>query len=64
MCCFSLKSEEMNGLSVGGFPFRMEIWANCFILLERRFLDKLVDADVVFDVVVVEIIVVGTVDVE
>ena len=35
LCCFSLKLVEMNGLSVGGFPFRMVIWADCFILLEQ-----------------------------
>ena len=63
MRCFSLKSVEMNGLSMDGFLFGMEFWADCFILLERGFLDKMVGADVVLDVVVVEIVVVGTVDV-
>ena len=29
--CFSLKSVEMNGLSVGGFLFGMVIWADVFL---------------------------------
>ena len=61
--CFSLKSMEMNGLSLGGFLFWMVISADCFILLERGFLDKMVAADVLLDVVVVKIVVVETVDV-
>ena len=44
--CFSLKSVEMNGLSVGGFLFGMVIWGDCFIFLERGFLDKMVGADI------------------
>ena len=61
--CFSLKLVEMNGLSVGGFLFWIVISADCFILLERGFLDKMVAADVLLDVVVVKIVVVETVDV-
>ena len=60
--CCSLKSVEMNGLSVGGFLFRMPILADCLILLEGRFLDKMVGADILLDVVVVEVVVVETVD--
>ena len=63
LCCFSLKSVEMNGLSVGGFLFGMVIWAVCFILLERGFLGKMVGADVLLNMVVVEVVVVETVDV-
>ena len=29
--CFSLKSVEMNGLSVGGFLFGMVIWADVLL---------------------------------
>ena len=61
--CFSLKLVEMNGLSVGRSLFGMVIWANCIILLECGFLDKMVGADVLLDVVVVEVVVVETVDV-
>ena len=60
--CCSLKSVEMNGLSVGGFLFRMPILADCLILLEGRLLDKMVGADILLDVVVVEVVVVETVD--
>ena len=60
---FSLKSMEMNGLSVGGFLFWMVILADCFILLERGFLNKMVGADVLLDMVAVKIVVVETVDV-
>ena len=63
LCCFSLKSVKMNRLSVGGFLFGMVIWGDCFILLEWGFLDKMVGTDVLLDMVVVEIIVVETVDV-
>ena len=49
---FSLKSVEMNVLSVGGFLFGMVIWADCFVLLEHGFLGKMVGADVLMDVVV------------
>ena len=63
MCCFSLKFVKMNDLSVGGFLFRMVIWADCLILLERGFLSNMVGADVLLDMVVAEVIVVGTVDV-
>ena len=62
LCCFSLKSVEMNRLSVGGFLFGMVIFADCFIFLEWGFLGKMVGADVLMDVVV-EVIVVETVDV-
>ena len=61
--CFSLKLVEMNGLSVAGFLFGMVIWGNCFILLERGFLEKMVGVDVLLDLVVAEIVVVETVDV-
>ena len=61
--CFSLKLVEMNGLSVGGLLFGMVIWGDCFILLEWGFLDKMVGADVLLDMVVVDIVVVETVDV-
>ena len=63
LCCFSLKLVEMNGLNVGGFLFGMVIWAVCFILLERGFLGKMVGADVLLNMVVVEVVVVETVDV-
>ena len=63
LCCFSLKSVEMNGLSVGGFLFGMVIWADCFILLEWDFLSNMVGADMFLGVVVVEVIVVETLDV-
>ena len=63
LCCFSLKSVEMSGLSVGGFLLGVVIWAYCFILLERDFLGNVVGADVLLDMVVVEVIVVETVDV-
>ena len=59
---FSLKSVEMNGLSVGGFLFGMVVWADCFVLLERGFLGKMIGTDVLVDVVV-EIIMVEAVDV-
>ena len=62
LCRFSLKSVEMNGLSVGGFLFGMGIWADCFVLLERGFLGKMVGTDVLVDVVV-EVVVVEAVDV-
>ena len=52
----------MNGLGVGGFLFGMVIWADCFVLLERGFLGKMVGTDVLMDVVV-EVIVVEPVDV-
>ena len=48
---------------MGGFLSGMLIWADCLILLEGGFLDKMVGADVLLDVVVVEIVVVETVDV-
>ena len=52
----------MNGLSVGGFLFGMVVWADCFVLLERGFLGKMIGTDVLVDVVV-EIIMVEAVDV-
>ena len=61
--CFNLKLVEMNGLSVGRSLFGMVIWADCIILLECGFLDRMVGADVLLDVVVVEVVVVETVDV-
>ena len=62
LCHFSLKSVEMNGLSVGGFLFGMVVWADCFVLLERDFLGEMIGTDVLVDVVV-EIIMVEAVDV-
>ena len=65
LCRFSLKSVELNRLSVGGFIFGMVIWADCFDVLERSFLGKMVGTDVLMDVVVevVEVVVVEAVDV-
>ena len=62
LCRFSLKLVEMNGLSVGGFLFGMMIQADCFVLLERAFLGKMIGTDVLMDVVV-EVVVVAAVDV-
>ena len=61
LCCFSLMSVEMNGLSVGGYHFGMVIWEDCFVLFERGFLGKMVGADVLMDMV--EVVVVEAVDV-
>ena len=63
LCCFCLKPVEMNGQSIGGFHFGIVIWVDHFIFLEWGFLDKMVGADMLLDVVVVEVVVVGTVDV-
>ena len=52
LCRFSLKSVEMKGLSVGGFLFGMVIWELCFVLLEQSFLGKMVDMDMLMDLVV------------
>ena len=62
LCCFSLKLVEMNGLSVGGFLFWMVIWVDCFILLEQVFFGKMVGTEMLMEVVV-EVVVVETVDV-
>ena len=62
LCRFSLKSVEMNELSLGGFLFGMVIWADCFVLLEQGFLGKMVGTDMLMDVVV-EVVVVEAVDV-
>ena len=62
LCRFSLKLVEMNGLSGGGCLFGMVIWADCFVLLERGFLGKMVAVDVLMDAVV-EVVVVEGVDV-
>ena len=63
LCCFSLKSVEMNGISVGGFLFGMVIWEVCFVLSKRGFLGKMVGMDMLMDVVVefvvVEAVVMG-----
>ena len=58
-------SVEMNGLSVDACLFERVIWVDCFVLLERDFLGKMVGADVVMEVVVevVVVVVVETVDV-
>ena len=61
LCCFSLMSFEMNGLSLGRCLFGMVIWAN-FLFLERKCLGKMVSTDVVMEVVV-EFIVGEAVDV-
>ena len=53
-CRFSLKIVEMNGLSMGGFLFGMVIWSDHFALLKHGILGKMVSADVVVEVVVVE----------
>ena len=63
LCCFCWKPVEMNGQSIGGFLFGIVIWVDHFIFLEWGFLDKMVGADMLLDVVVVEVVVVGTVDV-
>ena len=60
LCCFSLMSVETNGLTVGAC-FGMGIWADCFVILKRDFLGKVVGADVVM-VLVVEVVVVEAVD--
>ena len=62
LCHFRLKLVEMNGLSVGGFLSGMMIWADCFVLLQRGFLGKVVGADVLMDMVV-EVVEVEAVDV-
>ena len=59
---FSLMSVEMNELSVGACLFGIVIWADYFVLLEHYFLGKVVDADVVMEVVV-QVVVAETVDV-
>ena len=61
LCCFSLMLVEMNGLKVGGFYFGMVIWKVCFDLLERGFLRKMVDMDMLIHVVV-KVVVVEAVD--
>ena len=50
---------EINGLSVEGCLFGMVILVDCFLLLERDFLGKMVGTDVVMEVVV-EVVVVET----
>ena len=62
LCCFGLKSVEMNGLSVGGYLFGMVIWPNCFLLLECHVLGKMVGTDLVMEVVL-QVFVVEAVDV-
>ena len=47
---------------MGGFLFEIMIWTNCFDLLERDFLGKMVVTDVMMEVLV-EVVVVGAVDV-
>ena len=42
LCRVSLKLMEMNGLSVSGFLFGMVILADCFVLLQRGFVGKMV----------------------
>ena len=61
LCRYILKSVEMSGLTLGGFLFGMAIWANCFVLLECGFLSKMVDVDMLMDVVV-ELVVVEAMD--
>ena len=43
----------MNELSVVACLFRMVIWADCFVILKRDFLGKIVGADMLMEVVVV-----------
>ena len=62
LCHFSLKLVEMNRLTVDGFLFAMEIWVDCFVLLEHGSLGKKVGADVLMDVLV-EVVVVEGLDV-
>ena len=62
LCCFGLKSVEMNGLIVGGYLFGMVIWPNCFLLLECHVLGKMVGTDLVMEVVL-QVFVVEAVDV-
>ena len=62
LCRFSLMFVEMNGLSVGGCLFGMMIFADCFVLLERYFLGKMVGTDVMMEILV-EVAVVETVHV-
>ena len=60
--CFSLKSVEMKGLSVGGFLFGMVIWADVllgvmvvvgfFIFFRRGCLGDMMDVSVVMELVV------------
>ena len=52
----------MNELSVGECLFRIVIWAGYFVLLERDFFGKMLAANMVMKVVV-EVVVVETVDV-
>ena len=47
---------------MGGFLFEIVIWTDCFDLLERDFLGKMVVMDVMMEVLV-EVVVVGAVDV-
>ena len=60
--CFSLKSVEMNGLSVGGCLFRMMICADSFLFLQLDFLGKMVGINLVMKMTV-EVVVLEAVDV-
>ena len=51
LCCFSLKSVEMSGVSVRRFLFEMVLWEDFFILLERDFWGNMVGANVLLDMV-------------
>ena len=67
--CFSLKSVEMKGLSVGGFLFGMVIWADVllggmvvvgfFIFFRRGCLGDMMDVSVVMELVVGVVVLVG-----
>ena len=64
LCRFSLMLVEVSGVgvSVSTCLFGMLIWVDCFAILECNFLVKMVGADAVMEVVV-EVVVVETVDV-
>ena len=67
--CFSLKSVEMKGLSVGGFLFGMVIWADVLldvmvvvgflIFFRRGCLGDMMDVSVVMELVVRVVVLVG-----
>ena len=52
---FSLMSVEMNELNVGACLFGIVIWADCFVLLEHDFMEKMAGVEVVAEVFVIEI---------
>ena len=48
-------SVEMNELNVGACLFGIVIWADCFVLLEHDFMEKMAGVEVVAEVFVIEI---------